>query len=634
VTPGGIITTVAGNGIAGYSGDGGAATSAQLYHPYGVAVDAAGNLYIADTSNHRIRRVTPGGIITTVAGNGIAGYSGDGGAATSAQLSYPDGMAVDAAGNLYIADNGNRRIRRVTPGGIISTVAGNGTRGYSGDGGAAASAQLYAPSGVAVDAVGNLYIADAGNNRIRRVTPGGIITTVAGNGIAGYSGDGGAATSAQVNYPWGVAVAAQGRIFFSQGLASGAGAVRLLTPTSSACTYTATPTTLLSASSGGTLSLTISTSADCAWTLTGLPSWVSASSTSGSGPATVTLTVGPNPGPARSANFTAADVSISVNQAGATAVCIYSISPGGQVFSSASGTGSIEVTTQPGCTWTASSGLAWASIASGGSGTGSGTVTYRVQSNASGSARSGTLTIAGRPFNLEQLGVPPLISGGSMAHIASGGGWKTTFTLVNNGATTAQFRLVFTSDSGTELTLPLSFPQTGVGPVLASTLERSLQPGATLIVECEGPVTQDTQQGAAQLLSNGQVSGFAVFRQRNGEAEQEAVVPLETRTAAAYVLPFDNTMGVQTGVAVANLAAHGGASVVVIRDDAGAEVMSTSLNLVARGHTAFVLSSMYAPAAQRRGTIEFRPPAGGQISVLGLRFDPRGSFTTIPVLVR
>ncbi len=632
VTPGGIITTVAGNWTGGYSGDGGAATSAQLFFPYGVAVDAAGNLYIADRDNNRIRRVTPGGIITTVAGNGTQGYSGDGGAATGAQLNGPRGVAVDDARNLYIADYGNSRIRRVTPGGIITTVAGNGTQGYSGDGGAATSAQVCQPVGVAMDDTGNLYIGDVGNSRIRRVTPGGIITTVAGNGTPGYSGDGDAATSAQLRGPYGVAVDATGRIYFTQDL----NAVRLLTPTSTACTYAATPTTLSLVSSGGNLSLTIATSVGCAWTLTGLPAWVSASATSGSGPATLTLTVDTNPGAARSATFTAAGVSITVSQAGTIAVCIYSISPGGQAFSSAPGTGSIVVTTQPGCTWTASNALVWANITSGASGTGNGMVTYQVLSNALGPARSGTMTIAGRPFNLEQLGTAPagLISGGSMAQVASGGGWKTTFTLVNNGATAAQFRLVLTSDSGTELTLPLSFPQTGIGPVLASTLERTLNPGATLIIECEGPVTQDTQQGAAQLLSNGAISGFAMFRQSNGDAEQEAVVPLETRSASAYVLPFDNTTGIQTGVAVANLVAQAGASVVVIKDDAGSEVMSTTLNFVARGHTAFVLTSLYAPTTQRRGTIEFRPPTGGQISVLGLRFSPKGAVTTIPVLVK
>ena len=168
MTPGGTITTVAGNGNGGYSGDGGPATSAELFEPYGVVVDGAGNLYIADTINNSIRKVTPGGTITTVAGDGTYGYSGDGGPATSAELAHPYGVAVDGAGNLYIADADNQRIRKVTPGGTITTVAG-GTYGYSGDGGPATSAELYEPTGVAVDGAGNLYIADSGNQRIRKV---------------------------------------------------------------------------------------------------------------------------------------------------------------------------------------------------------------------------------------------------------------------------------------------------------------------------------------------------------------------------------------------------------------------------------------------------------------------------------
>jgi hypothetical protein len=205
----GIITTVAGNGTGGYSGDGGAATIAELHYPMGVAVDGAGNLYIADYDNERVREVNAvTGIITTVAGNGTAGYSGDGGAATSAELNEPTSVAVDGEGNLFINDLRNRRIREMSAGtGIITTVAGDGTAGYSGDGGPATSAELYSPEGVAVDAAGDIYINDSSNGRIREVSAGtGIIMTIAGNGTTGYSGDGGAATSAELNSPVGVAL--------------------------------------------------------------------------------------------------------------------------------------------------------------------------------------------------------------------------------------------------------------------------------------------------------------------------------------------------------------------------------------------------------------------------------------------
>jgi sugar lactone lactonase YvrE len=197
-----VINTVAGNGTAGYSGDGGVATSAELNGPHGVAVDASGNLYIADPANNRIREVAVAtGVISTFAGNGAAGYSGDGGAATSAELDVPAGVAADSAGNLYIADQGNNVIRKVSTSGTITTIAGNHEEGYSGDNGQATNATLYAPAGVAIDSAGNLYIADEGNNRIRMVNTSGTITTVAGNGTAGYSGDSGPATSATLNEP-------------------------------------------------------------------------------------------------------------------------------------------------------------------------------------------------------------------------------------------------------------------------------------------------------------------------------------------------------------------------------------------------------------------------------------------------
>jgi hypothetical protein len=217
----GIITTVAGTGGAGLSGDGGPATSASL-GPSSVAVDAAGNLFIADLGNHRVRRVDAAtGIITTVAGSGPSGFgdggfAGDGGPATSARLSSPRSVAVDVAGNLFIADSVNKRVRKVAAAtGIITTVAGPGTFGFSGDGGPATSARLYVLEGVAVDAAGNLFIADLGNHRVRRVDAAtGIITTVAGTGTFGFSGDGGPATSASLDSPRGVAVDAAGNLFF------------------------------------------------------------------------------------------------------------------------------------------------------------------------------------------------------------------------------------------------------------------------------------------------------------------------------------------------------------------------------------------------------------------------------------
>ncbi len=220
----GVITTTAGNGTAGHSGDNGPATSAELDNPWGVAVDPAGNVYISDSYNSVIREVAAGsGVITTIAGNGTPGSIGDNGPATSAQLFYPAGIALDASGNLYIADYENYRIREVSAiTGMITTVAGNGQYGYTGDGGLATSATLGGPYGVAVDAAGNLYIADTYNNVVRKVAAGtGTISTVAGNGFkssgseGGYSGDGGPATSAELYWPLGVAVDIGGNLYIA-----------------------------------------------------------------------------------------------------------------------------------------------------------------------------------------------------------------------------------------------------------------------------------------------------------------------------------------------------------------------------------------------------------------------------------
>ena len=204
------ISTVAGTETQGFSGDGSGAASAQLSSPSGVAATADGGFLIADAGNNRVRRVLPGGIIFTVAGSATAGFSGDGGGATSAQLNFPVGVAAATDGGLLIADPGNDRVRRVSPAGIISTVAGTETQGFSGDGGAATSAQLNRPNGVAATADGGLLIADTFNDRVRKVSPGGIISTAAGTETQGFSGDGSGAASAQLNFPTGVAATADG----------------------------------------------------------------------------------------------------------------------------------------------------------------------------------------------------------------------------------------------------------------------------------------------------------------------------------------------------------------------------------------------------------------------------------------
>jgi len=220
VTPAGVISTVAGCGtltidciLAGI-GDGGPATAPNIF-VFNVAVDGAGNLYIADDGANRVRKVNTAGILSTVAGGGPGSALGDGGPATSAVLNGPNGMAVDGAGNLYFADSLNHRIRKVNTAGVISTVAGTGTAGFSGDGGPATSAALNTPFDVKVDSAGNLYICDTDNYRVRKVNTAGIITTVAGNGQVGVSGDGGKATAGPV-IPWYIALDGAGNLYLAE----------------------------------------------------------------------------------------------------------------------------------------------------------------------------------------------------------------------------------------------------------------------------------------------------------------------------------------------------------------------------------------------------------------------------------
>ncbi|WP_263364961.1 NHL domain-containing protein [Edaphobacter acidisoli] len=216
--PSGNITTIAGTGVQGFAGDSGPATAAELDSPQGLAIDASGNIYIADTHNHRIREVkAANGNITTIAGTGAAGNSGDSGPATAAELDLPTALAIDASGNLYIADTHNHRIREINAAtGIITTIAGTGTEGYSGDNGPATAAELDSPQGLAIDTTGNLYIADTHNHRIREViATTGIITTIAGTGTAGNSGDSGPATAATLRLPRGIATDATGNLYLT-----------------------------------------------------------------------------------------------------------------------------------------------------------------------------------------------------------------------------------------------------------------------------------------------------------------------------------------------------------------------------------------------------------------------------------
>jgi len=437
----GVIATVAGNGNCGYSGDNGPATSAALYYPSAVAVDASGNLYIADTANNRIREVA-GGVITTVAGNGYGacapwpscsgGFTGDNGSATSAELYSPNGVAVDSSGNIFISDTYNNRIREVSNG-IITTIVGTGIGAYGGDGGLATNAKLYGPEAVAVDASGALYIADTGNNRVRKVQNG-TITNVAGNGTQGYIGDGGNAINAEMYYPEGVAVDSAGNLFISD---TGNNRIRKVTK------------------------LIISTIAGSG------PSGGANGGYSGDN------------GVATNAELYA-PVCIGVDATGNVYIAdsdnfrVRELTPYTPVFSAqaaslgtATGSGSFQIAIADGIPWTAVSSVGWITITGGASGTGSGVVSFTVQAN-TGPARTGTITIGGQVFTITQESATAtnLSLAGSIAQIASAGGWDTSLTLVNLGSASGEARLNFSGNDGSAPWLPFTFP----GLVIASLL--------------------------------------------------------------------------------------------------------------------------------------------------------------------
>jgi len=638
VLPSGIITTVAGNGTYGYTGDGGPATSAELNYPSSVAVDSAGNLYIADSANNVVRKVA-NGAISTAAGSGqtingvltgTEGYIGDGGPATSAELAYPQGVAVDTLGNLYIADSLNYAVRWVS-GGVINTVAGDGTQGYTGDGGPGTSAELNIPIGIALDAAGNLYIADSGNDRVRELSNA-VISTLGGNGTQGFSGDGGAAKSAELALPAGVAVDLSGNVYISDAANA---RIRVATPTSSTCISAVAPVALFPATAGGGFTVTIATGSSCAWAVQNLPNWITVSgASSGLGVATVTLVVVANTGGARTVNLAIAGITVPVTQSAAP--CSYALALGGEAFPAAGGTGSVGVIAPSWCSWSVVNTLSWVTVTGGLSGQGNGPVAYQVSAN-TGPSQSGSLTIAGLPYTVEQASAAAsgLPAAGSMAQITSGGAWNTTITLVNTGAAATEVVLNFFDQNGNALPLPLALPQssflTSSEPLLASTVDQTIAAGAELIIQTAGTPTQGNLSGWAQLLSNGSVGGSAVYSETTATGMQEAVVPLETRNPAFFVLPFDNAGGYQTGVALANLSSQAVSVPVALRSAAGVSLQTSSIPLQPHAHASFMLTANYPVVAGQYGAMELDTPSGGQITAIGIRAAPDGAITTVPV---
>lgn len=406
------------------------------------------------------------------------------------------------------------------------------------------------------------------------------------------------------------------------------------------CAVTLNPGVLTVPAGGGTYSVAVQTGASCPWSISNRPAWVTVSGTgSGTGPGTLALTVAANSAGQQGAVLSIGSAELPVAQEG-PASCGYTLSASGQAFSAAGGNGSVNMTAASGCPWVVLNPLSWVRVAGGPSGTGPGALSFTVAAN-SGATQWGTLYIAGLPFTIQQDGV--LANGtslaGSIAQIASGGGWDTSLTLVNLGATAGQAKLNFFGDDGSQPLLPFTVPQQPlVGTMLRAIFDETLAGGATRVVDTTGPASLATATGSAQLLTNGDIGGFAIFT--NTPTGQAAVVPLETRNASSYLLPFDNTGTVSTGVALANLAAAAAKVNVVIRNDAGMQIGTGSVTLAAQGHSSFMLAdatSGFPATAGVRGTVEFDAPSGGRISLVGLRANaiPGNSgsaLTSLPAL--
>jgi len=303
------------------------------------------------------------------------------------------------------------------------------------------------------------------------------------------------------------------------------------------------------------------------------------------------------------------------------------------------GAGTIAVTTGAGCAWSVTGVPSWVTLSSNASGTGSGTVSYQVTPS-TGVGRSAVMTIGGIAFNIEQTAAAGTISGlvpvGSLAQVNAQGGWGFELDAVNVGTTPAIARVNFTDPSGNALPLPLTFPQTSssqqttsTGVELASTLDRTINPNARMVITSTGSTTAPTLLGSGQLQSNGSVSGFGIFSYP--QLQWNAVVPLETRNASAYSLPFDNTGVLHTGVALSNITASAVSIQVAIRNDAGTQIRTDTILLPAQGYQQFLLDTQYTQTAGLRGSVQFTTASAGQISVLGVRANG-AALTTLPVL--
>ena len=534
-TAAGTITTIAGTGEYGYGGDGGPAVDAQLSRPWGVAVDGEGNLYIADSSDHRIRKVDSSGFITTIAGTGASKFGGDGGPAVDAQLSSPTGMTVDDEGNLYIADYNNRRIRKVDSSGVITTIAGSwfpGRNCFGGDGGPATQAGLCYPYDVAVDGAGNVYIADRLSHRIRKVDTSGIISTIAGSRYyGGYGGDGGPATQARLNDPAGVTVDIAGNIYIAD-----------------------------------TVNRRIR-KVDTSGIITTI---------AGSGQSVYYFRDAGDGGPA-----TDAAISHPYN---------VTVDGAGNLYITDSSHRRIRKVDSSGTINTIAGGGQRGVVGDGGPATDA----YLNRPRGLALDSVGNLYIAEEDgHRVRVVNTKPLLTGGPtyyFSHLAVGQKWQTTITYINYSSQEVRCTTEFLSDQGTPLMV--SFADKGTVPSRTDVL----LPGGSVHQETNVELSAPLAAGWARATCSGPVKASLLFRLHNSEgvpiAEggvNAAVVP-----AKRFVTFAEQAAGQSgTGVAYANPSSTEALITFTAKDAAGQTLASENLTVLPGGHGAQNMASLF-----------------------------------------
>lgn len=669
ITPDGTDMIVAGNGTGGFSGDGGSAASAQLHYPAGVTVDSTGNLFIADTANQRIRKVTPGGIITTVAGTG-GGGGGDGGPAVAAQIIDPGGVAVDgmgnlfiaetgasrirkvdasgvirtiagdqlafpaavaadAGGNVYIADSVNNQIRLITRAGIIKTIAGNGKSGFAGDGGPATEGEISYPQAISLDNAGNLYIADTGNQRIRKVTPAGLISTVAGTGAYAFSGDGGSASAAAITSPYGVAAAGVNSFLISDTFSN-----RIRQVISTSIPYSLTGGAGVSFVSAGN-SASIRTGyaridtagasvAPAALAIFGYRSGNVLISETGV-PATNALTSGRlyavvngpvNTGVAiANPNAQAATIQFSYTDAGGNSAGSgeFTIAPDGQV---AKFLNADPLKTFAGDTF-------------------EGTLSFKSDVPVGAIAIRGFLNERGE-FLMSTLPVidtaaPAPASAVTVPHFASGGGWSTQIILVNTGDTVLTGNVEFRAADGSLAAVSMGGQKTAI-------FSYSVAPRSFQKFEPDGAEAAPITGSIRILADNGDQapSALVIFTSRPGAITvTQAGVP--ATTADAVRIYVESSANTESGIAIANTAADPvDISLELLNLDGSAAGLPApvSRQLPGLGRVSELLSEIFPGApASFRGLLRVSAQSA-PLSVIGLRgrSNERGDYliTTTP----